>query len=347
MVTNLVEIHQSTRKVNHLKKPLKKKKPTAYTKAKKTYDRWKKITEDDLAQSHHAMSRAIHYEQQSFLKPAQKKKALKMRDKWLKAKTAADKKYKRDKLSFDKAKNKLAPLKRIRDNHAAVKNKIAKHKHKFNIEGNCAIYRSDGHSQTVIFIAPTDTESESSSVNITSHPVDVGAPRSSYARVSTISKSVAGIITGTDRADAKRKYRQLAYWRDHGTELTYQGDFTSQHLIISELDRDWSQGWRDNLKVTINFQYVRAVYIETSTGKSANKKRSKASKTTQGNRNKNYTAITIKPGDTLLGLSRKYGKSVAWLQRVNKIKNPNKIYAGRTLYVSEKQKKIKRKMRVK
>ena len=92
---------------------------------------------------------------------------------------------------------------------------------------------------------------------------------------------------------------------------------------------------------------MRAVYIETSTGKSANKKRSKASKTTQGNRNKNYTAITIKPGDTLLGLSRKYGKSVAWLQRVNKIKNPNKIYAGRTLYVSEKQKKIKKKMRVK
>lgn len=330
-----------------MKKTVKKKKPTAYTKAKKAYDYWKKVTDSDVAKSHHAMSRAIHYEQQSFLKPTQKKKALKMRDKWLKAKATADKKYKRDKISFDKARKKLEPLRKIKDNRSAIKNKIHKQKHTHNNEGNCAIYRTDGHSKTVIFIAPTDTESESSSVNITSHPVDSGAPRFSYARVSSIAKSLSGVISGTSRADAKRKYRQLAYWRDHGTELTYQGDFTSQHLIISELDRDWSQGWRDNFMVTISFQYVRAVYIETSTGKNAKKKRSKASKTTQGNRNKNYTAITIKPGDTLLGLSRKYGKSVAWLQRVNKIKNPNKIYAGRTLYVSEKQKKIKKKMRVK
>ena len=42
---------------------------------------------------------------------------------------------------------------------------------------------------------------------------------------------------------------------------------------------------------------------------------------------------TVKPGDTLWGISRKYGTTVTNLVRLNKIKNPNLIYAGDVLYV--------------
>lgn len=43
--------------------------------------------------------------------------------------------------------------------------------------------------------------------------------------------------------------------------------------------------------------------------------------------------ITIGRGDTLSGLARKYGTSVSNLQKLNSIKNPNLIYAGRRLRV--------------
>lgn len=102
----------------------------------------------------------------------------------------------------------------------------------------------------------------------------------------------------------------------------------------------------DNLKVSITFTFVYAAEITTATNKNSKTKKSKSSKTTAGTRNKNYKAITIKYGDTLLALSRKYNKPVSWLMKVNNIKNPNKIYKGNILYVDYKTAKKKRKARV-
>ena len=49
-----------------------------------------------------------------------------------------------------------------------------------------------------------------------------------------------------------------------------------------------------------------------------------------------YQVITIKRGDTLWALSRKYGTSVQELARMNNIKNPDLIYAGAPLKVPAK-----------
>lgn len=46
-----------------------------------------------------------------------------------------------------------------------------------------------------------------------------------------------------------------------------------------------------------------------------------------------YQVITIKWGDTLWALSRKYGTTVKELARINNIKNPDLIYAGAPLKV--------------
>ena len=43
---------------------------------------------------------------------------------------------------------------------------------------------------------------------------------------------------------------------------------------------------------------------------------------------------TVKRGDTLSGIAAKYGTSVATLQKLNGISNPNKIYAGQKLKIS-------------
>ncbi len=46
------------------------------------------------------------------------------------------------------------------------------------------------------------------------------------------------------------------------------------------------------------------------------------------------TTYTVKRGDTLSGIAKKYGITVATLQKLNGISNPNKIYAGQKLKIS-------------
>lgn len=236
---------------------------------------------------------------------------------------------------------------------AAISDKIAQHNAQFSIdpsssnnEGHAAIYPSDG-SQNPIFISPSDNESEDTTSNVTSYPVDEGAPRSDYVRVTSKTVSVGGIITGRDRAEANEKYNKLQSWHNHHKTLTYQGDINYKHLVINDLQNAYSD-LRDNLKVTIGFTFIYWAQVTTSTGKNAKKKTSKSSKRVAGSRNKKYTAITVKKGQTLLGLAKRYNTSVKWLQKVNHIKNPNRISTGEHLYVGKKvNKKAKGKIRVK
>lgn len=46
-----------------------------------------------------------------------------------------------------------------------------------------------------------------------------------------------------------------------------------------------------------------------------------------------YSTYTVRRGDTLSGIARKYGVSVNYLVRANNIKNPNLIYSGQILIV--------------
>ena len=102
------------------------------------------------------------------------------------------------------------------------------------------------------------------------------------------------------------------------------------------------------MKVSIGFTFIYWAQVTTSTGKNAKKKTSKSSKRIAGSRNKKYTAITVKKGQTLLGIAKRYNTSVKWLQKVNHIKNPNKIDAGQHMYVGKKtNKKARGKIRVK
>lgn len=47
----------------------------------------------------------------------------------------------------------------------------------------------------------------------------------------------------------------------------------------------------------------------------------------------NYKLYTIKRGDTLYSISRRYNTTIANLVRINRIQNPNLIYAGRTIKI--------------
>lgn len=330
---------------------VKKKEPTAFEKAKAQYDKDKENYKKWQKKASSAYKNYKGYQEKAKkAKKGSKKKSTytNLATKWKKTHSSAVNRREKAKRTMDKSKAKYDKLqgKIYEDNKSAVADKIANQRQGWHNEGTAAIYRTDGHSENVVFISPGDGESEDTQATVTSYAVDQGSPRSNYARTNSKTVQVAGIITGETRSDANKKWALLRYWLSRHTELTYKGSFTYHHLILSDAQQSFTT-MRDNLKVSLTFTFVYAAEITISTGKNAKTKKSKSSKTTAGTRNKNYTAITIKPGDTLWGLSQKYGKSVAWLQKVNNIKNPNLIYAGRTLYVSEKEKKKSKKMRVK
>ncbi|MBP2057900.1 nucleoid-associated protein YgaU [Lactobacillus colini] len=252
----------------------------------------------------------------------------------VKARDGYDKRSNILKNAKNAAKKKLDRVKKD-DNRAytlkQVTNKVSEHAKSFRNEGTAAIYQSSGDDDTVIYIAPTENESDDTASNITSWPVDQGSPRSDHARISSKTITVSGLIKGETMSDSLAKFDTLRTWNSRHYELTYKGNIYYKHLIISDLQRSY-KSYETDIACSITFQFVYAAEITTSS-KKTKKKSSKSSKTVSGNRNKNYTAITVKGGDTLWGLSQKYGKPVSWLQKVNKIKNANLIYVGQKLRV--------------
>lgn len=313
------------------KTAVKPKKTTAEEKAYKAIQTWDARLKHDNAALTRAFSKAISYNQQIPKHPQEKAKLLRKRDNCLKIVDASKKRKSRDKKQLKAAKDRYNRIHQQRVDISDKLRQIDEHNAGWNNEGKCAIFRSDGKGE-VIYISPSDTESENVSSNITSYPVDEGAPYQDYARVSSKGATVAGIITGKDRADADRKWYMLRKWNSQHIRLTYKGDFYYKHYLISSMTSD-HKTFQDNLEVSINFQFVYEAKITTANDSKHHRKSSKSSKSVAGNRNKKYTAITIKSGDTLWALSKKYGKSVNWIAKVNKIKNPNLIIAGKKIRV--------------
>lgn len=302
----------------------KKKKTTAYSKAKKAVDEWKKKAASAQKRYKNAEAQAKKHAETNKAKAA----------KWAKAAKSAKASWKNYSKKLKKAESKLNKLKKskAKSNLSEISDKISKHKHKRTGEGNAAIYRSDGGSTDTVYIAPTDSEQGDISTTITTWAVDEGEPRYNHARQSSNQVTVGGLITGKTRAEAQAKLKKLKTWNSRQYELTYRGNIYYKHLLISDLSYSYSADYKTNIKVTLTFQFVYTTKI-TTTGKSTKKRTSKSSKTVSGSKSKKYTAITIRPGDTLSALGKKYGKSVAWLCKVNKIANPNLIYAGHKLRV--------------
>lgn len=256
------------------------------------------------------------------------------------------KKYKSYKRKISKARTKKRRVvKTSNTDQAAMASLIQEHEKEFTGEGNMAIFPTkNGQESDVVFFAPVNTESESNSSNVTSYAVDKGAPRKDYARFSSKTVTIDGLIADTDTGTAHDKWVKLRTWHSYHEELTFRGDIYYKHLIISQLDRQFT-GYQNTMQVSITFTFVRAAEITTSNKKRKHAKRSKSSKTVAGNRKKKYTAVTVKPGDTLWGLAQRYGTSVSWLQKVNHIKNPNRIFAGNPIYINDRKHKAKSKIR--
>ena len=327
-----------------------RKKTKAETKISEKVKDLEKKADDAHRNAMQANKKSLNFAELAFnAKNAQDKaKYSRLTAKYLDKYKAGIKRYKNYKRQISKARTKKRRVvKTPNTDQAAMASLIQEHGKEFTGEGNMAIFPTkNGQESDVVFFAPVNTESESNSSNVTSYAVDQGAPRKDYARFSSKTVTIDGLIADTDTGTAHDKWVKLRTWHSHHEELTFRGDIYYKHLIISQLDRQFT-GYQNTMQVSITFTFVRAAEITTSNKKKKHAKRSKSSKTVAGNRKKKYTAVTIKPGDTLWGLAQRYGTSVSWLQKVNHIKNPNRIFAGNPIYVNDRKHKAKSKVRVK
>ena len=327
-----------------------RKKIKAETKISEKVKNLEKKADDAHRNAMQANKKSLNFAELAFnAKNAQDKaKYSRLTTKYLDKYNASIKKYKNYKRQISKARTKKRRVvKTPNTDQAAMASLIQEHGKEFTGEGNMAIFPTkNGQESDVVFFAPVNTESESNSSNVTSYAVDQGAPRKDYARFSSKTVTIDGLIADTDTGTAHDKWVKLRTWHSHHEELTFRGDIYYKHLIISQLNRQFT-GYQNTMQVSITFTFVRAAEITTSNKKKKHAKRSKSSKTVAGNRKKKYTAVTIKPGDTLWGLAQRYGTSVSWLQKVNHIKNPNRIFAGNPIYVNDRKHKAKSKVRVK
>ena len=327
-----------------------RKKTKAETKISKKVKDLEKKADNVHLNAMQANKKSLNFAELAFnAKNAQDKaKYSRLTAKYLDKYNADIKRYKNYKRQISKARTKKRRVvKTPNTDQAAMASLIQEHGKEFTGEGNMAIFPTkNGQESDVVFFAPVNTESESNSSNVTSYAVDQGAPRKDYARFSSKTVTIDGLIADTDTGTAHDKWVKLRTWHSHHEELTFRGDIYYKHLIISQLDRQFT-GYQNTMQVSITFTFVRAAEITTSNKKKKHAKRSKSSKTVAGNRKKKYTAVTIKPGDTLWGLAQRYGTSVSWLQKVNHIKNPNRIFAGNPIYVNDRKHKAKSKVRVK
>ena len=134
-----------------------------------------------------------------------------------------------------------------------------------------------------------------------------------------VEKRVHEYIEGVVQVVPNCDYKCKKIYGIHGVGKVFSGDYYAQKVTHSISDT-----------YTVNMEVTRVEQLVVNT--SVTETRTKPVKQNP----LKYKVITIKWGDTLWALSRKYGTTVQELARINKIKNPDLIYAGKTLKVPVK-----------
>lgn len=176
----------------------------------------------------------------------------------------------------------------------------------------------------------TEPKSDGTSIPKTSKNINVTRPTTANNKVKTkvkkdVERRVNEYIEGVIQVIPNCDYRCKKIYRVNGVGSIFSGNY-----YVRKVTHTISDGYTVNMEVT----QVGQLSVNTSVTKTriqpVKQNPPKVPKAPK------YQVITIKRGDTLWALSRKYGTTVQELARINKIKNPNLIYAGAPLKVPAK-----------
>lgn len=177
------------------------------------------------------------------------------------------------------------------------------------------------------------SENVSDSFTKTNHPVEEGAPLSDHVERSPITVSVDGYAINTENLKGYQVYGTLRELARQGKQVRYVGRNIFSTGVITSMSHDDSNTVANGTKIAFTLEEMR---IASSPYRGENKKETTDSGTKQtdstGNKTTDSNAVyhTVKKGECLWGIARKYGTTLQWILDHNKVPsgNPNLIYPG-------------------
>ena len=174
-------------------------------------------------------------------------------------------------------------------------------------------------------------------VTVSQHPVEKGLGVTDNVKREPKVISLKGEIVGTD---AKKKLDKIEALHQQGKLVKYIGQNILSNALITDFDTSHPNTIYGGCSFTMELTEIRIaksplVVKKTTTKKQVTTKSTKTSKTTTKTTNKKYT---VKRGDTLWAIAKKYyGSGAKYTLIVNanksKIKNPNRINVGWVLTI--------------
>jgi len=155
-----------------------------------------------------------------------------------------------------------------------------------------------------------ESESDSSSVDATSYPVEKGVPFTDHVSEKPDEFTLTGYIIG-DNYKADKDY--LKQQMKKGTVMTYVGRNIAKNVIILSIDGTEDASIANGASVSIKLQTIRIANTSWVSVQNSGKKQVVSQKAAT-------TPVyhVVKKGDTYWGLSKKYGTSIAQLRAWNK-----------------------------
>lgn len=187
-----------------------------------------------------------------------------------------------------------------------------------------------------------EKESVNNTYDITENKVEKGLPLTDHVERKAITFSVDAILLDDDKGNtAYNQYNKLKTWANSGTIIKFVGRNVLD-VAITSISKNNDYKISNGASVSISMKEIRMgknSYTQTKTSKQVtNKNTSKtttsksSSKSSATTKTSNYTTHTVRKGETLWYISKKYGTTVANIKSLNKLKS-DLIKIGQKLVV--------------
>lgn len=164
---------------------------------------------------------------------------------------------------------------------------------------------SKGKSVEVFFL----DEHEELSMNVSTHPIEVGAPITDHSQIDSETFSHSGWLQGNSQSEIDAKYQQLREWSLNGELINQSGAIRRTGLMITNLSKDYGNGgYRNTIQFSIDLTSVFTAKVTWYKNVNAGKKQSSPS---------GAVYITVVAGNTYWGWWQKYGTSINQLRAWN------------------------------
>lgn len=155
----------------------------------------------------------------------------------------------------------------------------------------------------------------------TDNRVEKGLPLADHVEQKPVSFTINGMLLDTDTMTAYEQYTKLRNWARKGEIVKYVGR-NILNMAITDISKDSDYKVSNGASISIGMKEIR---IGTTKKASA-----KSSKQKKGSNAKKYH--TVRKGETLSYIAKKYGTTAKKLKTKNKLKT-NNVKAGKKLLV--------------